>query len=363
MFNKFQICLIVFFSIVLLMGCSTPTTPQSSSSGENEKSQETEQKDLSRKDCTIELPVTCNYSTNATLNLPGITLVNCYPNDSYKVEIISNPSNLQLSRNDFSFYEKTIHLFATTPGTIGIRLVNETAKIRSNTCLVTFISNTITDENEDIENDNSTDEQDDQTENPATTNYNILILGTWYCPDAAFSKYLEFYSNGTGKAYASNPSNYSSFNWTISGNTITFTGNVRNVTTFSLTPSHLVFAEYCGHNNLIFSKYKSSNDENNSQPTLPSATTFAGIWRTNYNQGLIDTIIFNSNGTGSYNNSKYPSSGSGTFRWSIANNTTLNIWNSLNQSSTCTYYFTGTTLTLTNFLGLPINTAVTFTKL
>ena len=100
----------------------------------------------------------------------------------------------------------------------------------------------------------------------------------------------------------------------------------------------------------------------NSSSESNTEVRFVGTWQTNYTQGLIDTIDFYSDGTGYCHNSRYPNSGGNTFRWSIRDYTTLNITNSLGHTGTCSYSFIGQSLTLTNFLGLPQNTAVTFTK-
>lgn len=101
---------------------------------------------------------------------------------------------------------------------------------------------------------------------------------------------------------------------------------------------------------------------NYSSPEINVESQLTGTWQTNYTQGLIDTIDFYSDGTGYCHNSRYPNSGGNTFRWSIRDYTTLNITNSLGHTGTCSYSFIGQSLTLTNFLGLPQNTAVTFTK-
>ena len=89
---------------------------------------------------------------------------------------------------------------------------------------------------------------------------------------------------------------------------------------------------------------------------------FVGTWYTDYTQGLIDTIDFYSDGTGYCSNSRYPNSGGNSFRWNIRDSMTLNITNSLGSTGTCSYSFIDESLVLTNFMGLPKNTAVTFTK-
>ena len=100
----------------------------------------------------------------------------------------------------------------------------------------------------------------------------------------------------------------------------------------------------------------------NSSSESNTEVRFVGTWHTNYTQGLIDTIDFYSDGTGYCHNSRYPNSGGNNFRWSVKDSSTLNITNSLGSTGTCSYSFIGESLVLTNFMGLPRNTAVTFTK-
>ena len=270
--KKTKIFLLSIFAAALLLSCSNPTNTPSGSSSSNSGAGQTPEdlpKDYSRKNCSIALPTSCNASTNLTLNISQITLINCYSNDTYKVEITSNPSNIQLQLNEFSFNEKTIRLFSATGGTIGIKLVNETAKVNSNICTVTFQAPTTTSPGNDNGGNND---------------------------------------NGQGSGSGSN----------------------------------------------------GTGEQNQGNPT---AAAFAGTWKTNYTQGLIDTITFNSNGTGSYLNSNYSNAGSDTFQWSIANSTTLNLTDKLGNHSVCSYSFTGTSLILTNFFGLPQNTQITFNRL
>ncbi len=112
----------------------------------------------------------------------------------------------------------------------------------------------------------------------------------------------------------------------------------------------------------IVSNYIGVTFSNNSSSGSNVEVRFVGTWQTSFSQGLIDTVEFYSNVTGGYSNSRYPSSGSDTFRWSGRDATTLESINSLNSTSTCSYSFAGVSLVLTNFLGLPQNTAITFIK-
>ena len=87
-----------------------------------------------------------------------------------------------------------------------------------------------------------------------------LIIGTWFCKDAGLFKYLEFYSNGTGKAYPEVPDNHSSFNWSINGNQITLTGNFSNTSSqysskkFTVSDNTLWFEKLSGLSDLIFTR-------------------------------------------------------------------------------------------------------------
>ena len=53
--------------------------------------------------------------------------------------------------------------------------------------------------------------------------------------------------------------------------------------------------------------------------------------------GAIHIHSVYSDGTGKCYHSKYPGSGSNTFKWVIRDTSTLKIWNSLNMESVCTY--------------------------
>lgn len=112
----------------------------------------------------------------------------------------------------------------------------------------------------------------------------------------------------------------------------------------------------------IMTNYTTVTFLDNSSSENNLGIRFVGTWQTNYSQGIIDTIDFYSDGTGYYSNSRYPDSGGDTFKWRIIDSTTLKITNSLGSTETCSYIFNGSSLVLTNFLGLPQNTAVTFYK-
>lgn len=106
-------------------------------------------------------------------------------------------------------------------------------------------------DNPGTEPDDDTKEDNTESNNPAS-----LIVGKWYCPDGVLSSYLEFYAAGTGKAYMSSPNNYSSFNWNISenGSRVTFSGNLRDSSEFTVTTTTLWLNSLCGLNNLTYTR-------------------------------------------------------------------------------------------------------------
>lgn len=105
--------------------------------------------------------------------------------------------------------------------------------------------------NESEDNPEKEPEDNTETDTPAS-----LIVGKWYCSNGGLLSYLEFYANGTGKAYMSSPDNYSNFNWNISenGSTVTFTGNVKNTSRFTVNTTSLWLNSLCGLNNLTYTR-------------------------------------------------------------------------------------------------------------
>ncbi len=69
----------------------------------------------------------------------------------------------------------------------------------------------------------------------------VLLVGKWYCSNGFLDKYLEFYANGTGKAYADPNQNYgfNSFNYSLNGNRITFTGQLTGSAQFTVNANTL----------------------------------------------------------------------------------------------------------------------------
>lgn len=102
---------------------------------------------------------------------------------------------------------------------------------------------------DDTGNSNETPSDDTPSDTPLT-----LIIGTWYCSDGSLMSYLEFYADGTGKAYLSDPNNCSTFNWSISDSEITFSGYVINKSSFTVNSRNLWFNSLCGLNNLTYTR-------------------------------------------------------------------------------------------------------------
>lgn len=97
-----------------------------------------------------------------------------------------------------------------------------------------------------------------------------------------------------------------------------------------------------------------SSGGNNGGTSQTSVSLFLGTWNiTNPTNWLVDSIVFNSNGTGESYNSNYASSGHNTFTWSIVNANTMTIQDTTNTpngtSYTVTYTISANTLTLVNF--------------
>ena len=67
----------------------------------------------------------------------------------------------------------------------------------------------------------------------------VLLVGKWYCSNGFLDKYLEFYSNETGKAYADPNSGFNSFNYSLNGNRITFTGLLNGSAQFTVNANTL----------------------------------------------------------------------------------------------------------------------------
>ena len=69
----------------------------------------------------------------------------------------------------------------------------------------------------------------------------VLLVGKWYCSNGGLNKFLEFYANGTGKAYADPNQNYgsNSFNYSLNGNRITFTGQLTGSAQFTVNANTL----------------------------------------------------------------------------------------------------------------------------
>lgn len=105
----------------------------------------------------------------------------------------------------------------------------------------------------------SSDDDNSNSNNESSSGTNLSpIVGKWYCSNASLIKYLEFNADGTGKAYASDPSNYSSFTWSVSGSEITLEGNLENTNSkyssknFTVNSDTLWFQKLIGLENLTY---------------------------------------------------------------------------------------------------------------
>lgn len=177
-----------------------------------------------RRDCRINITYATYTATVNQTNYINVGLFNCLSSDTIEL-VIETTSGIEKSE-DVCYFDRNnerIQLYSTHSGMITFKLVNKTANIESNTCCVTFVDNSST-------NNSGTN-----------TTPSDLILGTWYCSNAGLFSYFEFYSNGTGKTYASSPSNYSSFSWTLSGELLKLTGNVYGRIEVSVTETKLIF--------------------------------------------------------------------------------------------------------------------------
>ena len=67
----------------------------------------------------------------------------------------------------------------------------------------------------------------------------VLLVGTWYCSNGGLNKFLEFYPNGTGKSYVNSNSGFCSFNYSLNGNRITFTGYLNGSAQFTVNANTL----------------------------------------------------------------------------------------------------------------------------
>ena len=205
----------------------TDTSKDTSDTDTNSKNNNnTDDSDTTNKKCSIVIPQTFNveYNGHFSSSIDDITFTNCKSNDKIELVIEYNNGADLAEANYYDPVRECIFLYSYSTGIIGISLENKTAKVKSNICIVTFSDNS---------NNNGNNE----------SNGSLLssFYGTWYCSDAGLMKYLEFNSDGTGKAYASDSSNYSSFDYIINDNKLYLSGNVRATIQFSITQNTLTF--------------------------------------------------------------------------------------------------------------------------
>lgn len=234
-FTTISKAFILFGILSIITGCSTSTNTSDGNKKDNDTStiKETDtdsgndttsdDNDDSSNTCSIVIPktFTVEYNGHFSSYIDDITFTNCKTDDKIELVIEYNNGADLAEANYYAPIRKCIFLYSYSTGIIGISLENKTAKVKSNTCIVTFTDNT----------NNSGNNDDGNSGN--------LFCGTWYCSTAGLLKYLEFYSDGTGKAYASDSSNYSSFNYSINNNILYLSGNVIATIQFSITQNTL----------------------------------------------------------------------------------------------------------------------------
>lgn len=253
--NKIITILSTFTLLFGIAACSNPSNTDSSNSGKTKESSPADEPENNepfiRSGCSITIPSAQYFKPFMTERIWEINVAKCYESDSYKVVIESNPGNIQLSLAEYNAREQQIELYTEQEGVIGITLLNETANVKSNICLVTFSTNN---------NSGSGQEQGGQGGG----------------------------NSGSGEGGGG--------------------GVIAN----------------------------------------PTAASFIGTWKTS-DQYLVDTIIFNSDGSGEQYNSNYPTSRT-NITWSVTNTSTIQL-SGEGSSCTATYSFSADlqTLRLTNF--------------
>ena len=236
--KKILILSTILISFFLFSGCDNPSTStakkdDSSSTEQKETTDDTHQKDDETDDengsnesneqngkrqgayIILSTPESATVGEEKIIRYSSVA--NNYSNDEYEIIIVENPKNINVSIE--AFFNRII-VTGNSAGTIKFKVHNKTADCTSNECEITF---------------------NEKVANPDSGNTSSLFYGTWYCSEAGLIKYLEFNSDGTGKAYASSPSNYSSFNWNIEENILVLTGNVKARIQFSIIQDVLTF--------------------------------------------------------------------------------------------------------------------------
>lgn len=179
-----------------------------------------------RDGCFIKIASTKTVVINKETFIPYVSSSKVYARDTFEFEIITNNDNLNvITKVDSTGYT----VKCSSAGTITYRICDTSANYSSDVGTITFTGN---------------------------LNYSpsVLLVGTWYCSNGSLCRYLEFNSNGSGKAYYSSPSNYSSFSWSITGNNLVMRGGVNNTSGFSVDLDTLYIANLCGVCDLYYSK-------------------------------------------------------------------------------------------------------------
>ena len=237
--NKITILLIAIFTALMLAGCKNPVNSDNDDNNNNENSKTGESINAGWY----------VYTTNADSEHSQSTYL--YINISGAIERAGSSSN-EYAGTQLELIQGQLSYSICKKNADGINITFETTEAPS------WSTQVIDDFNTDNPDDNPEDENGDNEETTSQTQ-NLLIIGLWYCPGAGLFQYLEFYNDGTGKAYISSD-NYSSFSWSINGFEITLTGNLSNTDSrygsknFTVSTDTLWFEKLCGLSDLTFTR-------------------------------------------------------------------------------------------------------------
>lgn len=245
-FTKISKAFILFGILTIITGCSTSTNTSDGNKKNNDTStiKETDtdsgndttsdDNDDSSNTCSIVIPktFTVEYNGHFSSYIDDITFTNCKTDDKIELVIEYNNGADLAEANYYDPIRKCIFLYSYSTGIIGISLENKTAKVKSNTCIVTFTDNT--------NNSGGNDEG----------NTISSLCGTWSTTyQSALIDTIEFYNDGTGKCYKSGYSGSNTFNWNITepGKMIvTNSLNQQGECTYTLNGNILVLKNFMG---------------------------------------------------------------------------------------------------------------------
>ena len=239
--------LILFILFGLFAACSSPTNPgtsNSSTGSANPTSPSQPSSPASRANCSMTIAGYVNIDCNTIAVLGYTYRTGCYSTDSYRINIKTNPSNLQLSIAEYNYQENEIRLCSANPGTITITLYNETARVESNECEVVF-------QNSSGNNGGGSGNNggDNQQPNPSVT----AFIGTWTTTYSnAVINTIQFRSDGTGRCYKTGYSGENTFTWGIQNSTTlnivntTQNQNISSTCTYSLNGNLLILTNFFG---------------------------------------------------------------------------------------------------------------------